>query len=79
MIVRMTFRGILAFRCADTVAACGTKAVPGFTTEYEPEVAQSLAALYETELIDGLDSEYINSSITMDCSLYMGTRPSMVN
>lgn len=52
--------------------ACGASSDEGYTQSYTPGVAASLAEPYDTELLVGTDSNYINTTSPVECSLYMG-------
>lgn len=59
-------------RCAEHVEACETSVEAGYTDGYVPVAGESLAEPYDAALIAGLDTNYIGTESTIDCSLYIG-------
>lgn len=58
--------------CSSQVEACPSEVEDGYTSDYAPEVAASLAEPYETVLITGEDSRFIDTLFSLDCTLYVG-------
>lgn len=54
--------------------ACGDNPVDGFTADYEPALTTNLAGAYDAVLIDGDDTDFIDTRSSVNCSLYMGER-----
>lgn len=64
---------IQPLRCNGYVEACGDSPEEGYTADYVPEAMPSLDDVYDTELIEGDDTLWINNrNATMECSLYLG-------
>lgn len=51
---------------------CGDSSEDGTTASYTPTKAFDLSEVYDAELIEGNDSDYINSTFSLDCRLYLG-------
>lgn len=61
------------YRCDSHVEVCDDDAVVGYIeSTYTPEAMTSMDEQFDAELIAGVDSEYINSTVYIDCSLYLG-------
>lgn len=52
--------------------ACGDSPEDGYTADYVPAVSTSLDVAYDTDLMTGTDTDFIDSNFTMDCGLYIG-------
>lgn len=53
--------------------ACGDTPEEGYTADYVPAATTSLHDVYETDLIAGDDTSWINNiTAVMQCSLYLG-------
>lgn len=53
--------------------ACGDSPETGYATDYVPILTTSLDEQYDADLIDGDDTNFIDSkTASVDCSLYMG-------
>lgn len=60
-------------RCSHHVEACGDAPEEGYTADYVPAATTSLHDVYETNLIEGNDTSWINNiTAVMECSLYLG-------
>lgn len=54
---------------------CDDDAEDGFTEDYVPAMATDLSTAYsDSDLIDGTDSEYIDTRMYVDCALYLGEK-----
>lgn len=52
--------------------ACGDSPENGYTADYTPGILTSLDEQYDADLISGDDTDFIDSSFSVDCTLYMG-------
>ena len=59
-------------RCSRKVDACGTSPERGYTDDYVPSRTTSLDEQYDTDLIKGNDTDFIDTMNSVDCSLFMG-------
>lgn len=60
--------------CDSHVEACGDSAKIGYVTEAYSPVDAALTEPYDALLISGDDSAYIDSTLTVDCTLYTGEK-----
>ncbi|CAM9687361.1 unnamed protein product [Ectocarpus fasciculatus] len=58
--------------CSDKVDACGDDPVAGYTENLVPTETTSLDVMYDALLIEGLDTDIIDSNFTVNCTLYLG-------
>ena len=54
------------------VEECTTEATAGTTDDYEPEVGLILTEPYDTIMLEGDDTYYLESNTTYDCALLIG-------
>ena len=54
--------------------ACGDNPEDGFTSGYVPALTSGLDDAYDTVLITGDDTDFIDTRSSVNCSLYMGER-----
>ena len=59
-------------RCSRKVEACGDFPENGYTADYVPTVATPLDEQYDTDLIEGTDTDFVDTRESVDCTLYMG-------
>lgn len=52
--------------------ACGDSPENGYTAAYVPAASTSLDVAYDSDLMSGADTDFIDSNFTMDCALYVG-------
>lgn len=62
-------------RCHNKVESCGDSPESGYTSDHVPIAVASLDEPYDTELLAGDDLEYIGSSYSVNCTLFMGGFP----
>lgn len=62
----------LSDRCGTYVEDCDSSAEEGYSDDYVPAEATDLSDVYDAELIEGDDTDYIGSRYSLDCSLYEG-------
>ena len=58
-------------RCNDKVEACDDDAEEGYTDSYVPEALPTLQESYDAQLVEGIDTTYIGSDESVDCTLYL--------
>lgn len=62
-----------AHSCTSPVENCGDSTTEdGYTDSYSPETATDLSEVYDADLLEGDDTDYLDSSTSLDCSLYLG-------
>lgn len=61
-------------RCSRLVDSCtGTETEAGYAEgEYTPVVASSLADAYDVDFLGGVDTEYIDGDVLLECSAFVG-------
>ncbi|CAM9215125.1 unnamed protein product, partial [Ectocarpus sp. 6 AP-2014] len=60
-------------RCSEKVDACGDDPVAGYAADLVPAETALRDEMYDALLIEGLDTDIIDSNFTVNCTLYLGS------
>lgn len=58
--------------CSDQVEACGDDPDVGYTTNHVPEASTPLDEMFDATLINGDDTDLIDSNFSVNCTPYLG-------